>query len=318
MSHRLTVALSRYGTPLGGAIVFLLFAATADNFINPVNLANVVKQISYLTIIGLGFTMAFLAGELDLSVAHVASLSSVVCAALLFGGQPVPVGIAAGLAVGAGAGILNGLLVTVLKIPSLIATIAVSSIASGLAFFVTDGVAYVGRMDPAFLFLGRGSLLGVPMLTVWLAVAVLVALFFVKQTRTGFHLVCTGEAETSASRAGIRTRRMKVLGLALSGTGAAVTGVLLTSALSSSSATIAGEYLMTGIAAVLLGMTMIEPGRPNVVGTLVGALIIGMISNGLTLAGAQYYVQDIVLGLIILVSVSISASRLKRAAFSVG
>ncbi|MCB1717957.1 MAG: ABC transporter permease, partial [Candidatus Competibacteraceae bacterium] len=102
-----------------------------------------------------------------------------------------------------------------------------------------------------------------------------------------------------------------------SGLLAGITGVLLTSSLSSSSPTIAGEYLMTGIAAVLLGMTTIEPGKPNVLGTLVGALTIGTLRNGLTLLGAQYYVQDIVLGIIIIASVSLSASQLRKVAFNV-
>ena len=219
---------------------------------------------------------------------------------------------------GTGFGVANGVLVTVFKIPSLIATLATSTIASGLGFMITGGVAYVGRLDAAFLFLGRGSILGVPALIVWMAIAVLLALFLVKQTRTGIHMAATGEAEASARLAGIATRRMKLTGLALSGLGAAVTGLLLTASLSSASPTIAGEFLMTGIAAVLLGMTMIEPGRPNVPGTLIGALIIGVISNGLTLLGAQYYVQDIVLGAIILASVGISASQLRHAAFGVG
>src|SRR5690606_13691918 len=138
-----------------------------------------------------------------------------------------------------------------------------------------------------------------------------------KQTRTGVHLVCTGEAEEPARLAGIRTDRMKLAGLCMSGCLAGVTGVLLTSSLSSSSPTIANEFLMTGIAAVLLGMTTVEPGKPNVIGTLVGALTIGTLRNGLTLLGAQYYVQDIVLGVIIILSVSLSASKFRKIAFSI-
>lgn len=309
--------LKRYGTLIAWIGLFITFSAIADNFIDPYNLLSILKHVSFLTIIALGFTLALAAGELDLSIAHVASLASVCTASLLFGGYPVILAIAAGLISGLGIGIINGLIVTRLRIPSLIATLAVSTIANGLAFLITGGVAFVGRLDPVFLFFGRGQVMGLPAMIIWMLLAVLSCLFMLKQTRTGVHLVCTGEAEEPARLAGINTARMKVLGLGLSGLLAGITGVLLTSSLSSSSPTIAGEYLMTGIAAVLLGMTTIEPGKPNVLGTLVGALTIGTLRNGLTLLGAQYYVQDIVLGIIIIASVSLSASQLRKVAFNV-
>lgn len=309
--------LTTYGTVFALLLLIAFFAISADNFLNIYNLLNVLKQVSFLTIIALGFTLALIAGELDLSIGHSASLASVCTAALLFGGYPLALSVAAGLGAGLLLGFTNGILVTLFKIPSLIATLAMSTIANGLSFMITGGVAFVGKLDPVFLWLGRGRLGIVPVMILWLVLAVVLCQFFIKQTRTGFRLVCTGEAEEAARLAGVRTRRMKILGLTLSGLLAGITGLLLTSSLSSSNPTIAGEYLMTGIAAVLLGMTTIEPGKANVPGTLIGALIIGILGNGLTLLGVQYYVQDIVLGLIILGSVGISASQLKRAAFGV-
>jgi ribose transport system permease protein len=317
MSPAQRLFLHRYGTVLAGAAVFLAFALSAGHFLNPANLLNVLKQISYLTVIALGFTMALIAAELDLSFANVASLCSVVAAGLMHQQVPVAPAVGAAVAVGLAFGLVNGLLVTGLRIPSLVATLATATIAAGIAFMITGGVAYVGRLPASFLFIGRGELLGVPMLIVWTAAAVALAQFFVTQTRTGLHMVCTGEAEDAARLAGIPTARLKVLGLALSGLGAAAAGIMLTASLSTGSATIAGDFLMRGIAAVLLGMTTIEPGRPNVPGTVMGALIIGMLTNGLTLLGATYYIQDIVLGVIIIASVAVSASQMRRAAFGV-
>jgi ribose transport system permease protein len=309
--------VATYGTALAAVIVFGIFAVTAPNFSNATNLLNILKQISFLAILGLGFGLAFITAELDLSFAAVCSFAVVVVGGLIHHGNPPALAVACGIAVGLAAGTVNGLLVTRLKIPSLIATLATASIANGLAFAVTGGVAFVGRWDPRFLALGRGSVLGVPALVLWTAGAALLVLFILKQTRLGLHLVFTGEAAEAARLAGIKTRRMKLLGLAASGFAAGLVAVLLTAHLNSAAPNMAGDFLLTAIAAVLLGMTMFEPGRCNVPGTLFGAAMIGMLGNGLVLLGAPYYVQDIMLGIIIVASVAVSASTLKKAAFSI-
>ena len=311
------IFLQKYGTVAAFVALFFLFAVFSDRFLTPHNIINIFKQISYLTIIALGFTLAMITAELDLSFANVGSLCSVITAALLHAEKPIALACFCGLSVGILFGVINGVLVTRLKIPSLIATLATATIANGTAFMITEGVAYVGRLPEPFLFIGRGYVLGVPMLVVWMAAAIAITLFFIKQTKTGMHMVCTGESEDAARLSGIPVKGIKTLGLGLSGFAAGIAGILLTSSLSSASPTIAGDFLMSGIAAVLLGMTMIEPGKPNVLGTFFGAMIIGTLTNGLTLAGAAYYIQDIVLGLIILSSVSISASQMMRAAFGV-
>jgi ribose transport system permease protein len=309
--------LQKYGTVIAYAGLFLFFAVASDNFLNPYNLMNVLKQISYLTIIALGFTLALITAELDLSFANIGSLCSVITAALLHSGHAVILAMITGIAIGIFFGLINGLLVTRLKIPSLITTLATATIANGVAFMLTGGVAYVGKLPDFFLFFGRGKVLGVSVLIIWMGLAVIVFQFFIKQTRMGMHMLSTGESENAARLSGINVRQMKILGLTLSGLAAGITGILLTSSLSSASATIAGDFLMSGIAAVLLGMTTIEPGKPNALGTLIGALIIGTLTNGLTLLGAAYYIQDILLGVIILASVSLSASQMMHAAFGV-
>ena len=138
-----------------------------------------------------------------------------------------------------------------------------------------------------------------------------------KWTRTGAHMIATGEADEAARLAGIATARMKRIGLLLSGLLAGITAVLLAANLSSAAPNMAGDYFLYAIAAVLLGMTMFEPGRPNVAGTVFAALVLKVLGNGLVLMGAAYYVQDIVLGVIIIGSVAFSASALKKAAFKV-
>ncbi len=309
--------VGRYGTALAALALFAGFAATADNFLALGNLLGIAKQISIIAILATGFALALTAAELDLSFANVASLAAVAAGLVVQRGHAPVLAVAAGLAVGVGFGVLNGLVVTRLKVPSLIATLATAAIANGLAFALTDGVSVVGRWPASFTGLGRATWLGLPALVWWMAGVMLLAVGFLKQTRAGFRLVCTGEAEEAAALAGIAVRRSKVLALALSGAAAGLAAVLLAASLSSASANMAGDFLLTSLAAVMLGMTMFEPGHPNILGTLVGALTIGMLSNGLVLLGAPYYVQDICLGVIIIASVAVSASVLTRAAFRV-
>jgi len=311
------VWLSRYGTCIAGIALFVFFAMWAPNFLSLLNLSNIMKQISFMAVLGLGFSLALLVSELDLSFANVCSLCAVCVAWFVHNGHPPELAVAAGLLVGIGAGVLNGLLVTVLRIPSLIATLATASVANGLSFMVTQGVAFVGQWDSRFLWIGRGTVFGIPALIFWLLVVNLLAWFMLKQTRLGFRMLAVGEATEAARLAGVNVRVIKIIGLALSGLAAGVTAVLMTSSLASAAPNAAADLMLTAIAAVLLGMTMFEPGRANVPGTLVGAIIIGMLGNGLVLMGVEYYFQDILLGLIIVVSVALSSSVLKKAAFSI-
>jgi ribose transport system permease protein len=144
-----------------------------------------------------------------------------------------------------------------------------------------------------------------------------VSLFVMKKTRLGLHMIFTGEADEAARLSGIPVKKMKIIGLTLSGFCAGLTAVLLTSSLSSASPAGGADFMLTTMAAVLLGMTMVEPGRPNIAGSFIGALTIGTLSNGLVLMGAPYFAQDIILGVIIIGSVSLSASTITKAAFNV-
>lgn len=313
-----TAALfERFGTAAAGLALIAFFMAAAPNFSNPTNLLNILKDTSFLAILALGFTLALTVAELDLSIAEVASLAAVAAGWCIQSAYPPALAVAAALAIGIALGAFNGFGVTVLKIPSLIMTLGTAAIAKGLAFYVTQGVAFVGRWPEAFTGLARGKTLAVSNLIWILAAAVLFALVLVKSTRTGAHMTATGEAEEAARLAGIATKRMKRLGMALSGVLAAVAAVLLAASLSSAAPNMAGDFFLYAIAAVLLGMTMFEPGRPNVPGTVVSSLVLKSLGNGLVLMGAPYYAQDIVLGLVIIGSVAVSAGFMQKAAFKV-
>ncbi|MBN9442892.1 ABC transporter permease [Bosea sp. (in: a-proteobacteria)] len=309
--------IGRYGTAIAGLALILFFLVFAPNFATAINIVNVLKDTSFLAILALGFTLAFTVAELDLSVAEVASLAAVVCGWLVHLHYPPAAAVAAALAVGLVFGTLNGFGVTRLRIPSLIMTLSTGAIARGCAFMITQGVAFTGRWPVQFTGLARGSSFGVPNLVLWLAGATLFAWGLVKWTRTGAHMVATGEADEAARLAGIGTARMKRIGLLLASVLASVMAVLLAANLSSAAPNMAGDYLLYAIAAVLLGMTMFEPGKPNVPGTVFAALVLKVLGNGLVLLGAAYYVQDIMLGAIMIGSVAFSASAIRKVAFKV-
>ncbi len=272
--------IERYGTALAGLVLFTVFAATAPRFLDPTNLLNVMKHASVLALFALGVTLALVTAELDLSFASVASLAAVLTGYLVHKGYPIPLAVATGLGVGIVAGFFNGLLVTWLKIPSLIATLGSAAIANGLAFWATEGVAFVGRWPTEFTALARGTVLGIPAPVLWVALAAIVITIMLKQTRLGLHMTATGDADEAARLAGIATSRMKLIGMTLSGLFAGIGAVLLAANLSSAAPNMAGDYLLQAIAAVLLGMTMFEPGHANVPGALVGALILALLNNG--------------------------------------
>lgn len=309
--------IGRYGTAIAGLALILFFLVFAPNFATAINIVNVLKDTTFLAILALGFTLAFTVAELDLSVAEVASLAAVVCGWLVHLHYPPAAAVAAALAVGLVFGTLNGFGVTRLRIPSLIMTLSTGAIARGCAFMITQGVAFTGRWPVQFTGLARGSSFGVPNLVLWLAGATLFAWGLVKWTRTGAHMVATGEADEAARLAGIATARMKRIGLLLASVLASVMAVLLAANLSSAAPNMAGDYLLYAIAAVLLGMTMFEPGKPNVPGTVFAALVLKVLGNGLVLLGAAYYVQDIMLGAIMIGSVAFSASAIRKVAFKV-
>jgi len=309
--------IGKYGTALAGLALIAFFLIFAPNFATPINLINVLKDTSFLAILALGFALAFTVAELDLSVAEIASLAAVICGWMVQHQYPPLLAFASAIAVGGALGAVNGFGVTRLRIPSLIMTLGVAAIAKGCAFMITQGIAFVGRWPSGFTGLARGYTLGIPNLVLWMAGATLFAYGLIKWTRTGAHMVATGEADEAARLAGIATARMKRIGLLLAGLMAGLMAVLLAANLSSAAPNMAGDYMLYAIAAVLLGMTMFEPGKPNVVGTVFAALVLKVLGNGLVLLGAPYYVQDIVLGAIIIGSVAFSASVMKKAAFKV-
>jgi simple sugar transport system permease protein/ribose transport system permease protein len=303
--------LSRYGTVLAALAIFATFALASPRFVSATNIGNVLVQISVLMVISSGLTVAVASGEFDLSVGEVASLSGVLSAGLMvWSNLPVALAIVLPLLAGLVVGVVNGLLVTRLRIPSLIATLAMGPIALGINYAYDGGDSIYASFPDSFYVIATGRLFGVVPVPIVIALVVVGAFHvLLNRTRLGRAVTATGANIQAARLSGIGVDGCRITALALSSLGAAMGGVMLTARLGTGQPGAGEPYLLDSLTAVFLGMTAFKPGRATVQGTLVGVVIIGMLDNGLNLLGAPFYLQNEVRGLVMIAAVSLAVLR---------
>ena len=286
-------------------LVFFSIYLRDYGFTSSQNLLNIVKQTTPITVMAVGLVFVLSAGEIDLSIGSVVALSSLV-AALTLRDHGMVLGILAGLGVGVGAGLINGFFTTVLRLPSFLVTLAMLGLIAGLARWVTD-LASVAVVNERYAnVFGSGSVGPVPSLLIWSAVVVALGWFLFRHTRFGAHVVATGDNTDAARVTGIRVARVKIAVLLLSGTLAALAGLLYAGRLQSATYTLGEQDLLPVIAAVVIGGTRLFGGTGSVVGALVGSLIMGMLNNGLILMGLSASGQMIAQGVILLTAISVT------------
>ncbi len=298
--------LNNYGTLLGFLLVLAFFSALRPGiFLSPSNLRNILEQVAILAIVSSTMTLVMVVGDFDLSVGSLASLCGVLVASLLLKGVGLVPAVLAGLGLGVLAGALNGLLVAYLGLSAFVATLATMTAFHGLSLWYTDGTTLF-NLPADFVFLGQGSLgpVPVPVLVVFAVMAL--CWLLLTQTTLGRRWHAVGGNPEAAFLSGVNVRRMRLYAFAASGLGAALAGTILTSRLASAHP-LAGEPLMlNSIAAVFLGMTMFKEGQPNIPGTFVRVLILGVLNNGLNILQVNTYLQDVIAGAIIVLAVLLS------------
>lgn len=301
---------ARYATILGLVLMILAFSVLSPRAFPTVNnFTNVLNQASLAMIIAGGLTLAVVVGELDLSIGFAASLHGVLVTGLIVGnGLPIPVAILIVLALGALIGLVNGLIVTKIKVNSVIATLGVGTILTGLSFAYSAGVPIVSGVPEAFLQISLGRwLFGIPNNIVIMALVLGALWILVERTALGQEIQAVGGNPAAARLAGINVDRIKTLGFVVSGLCAALTGILLASRLGSGTTSAADSYLLTAFAAVFLGSATLRDGEFHVLGTMVGALIIAFGFNGLNIFGAPTYSQYVLQGAILIIAVGLSS-----------
>ena len=309
LKKRLGKTMEDAGIWLIFVILFVILSVSTDNFFTTTNLVNVVRQIAVTAIAALGSAFVILGGEIDLSQGNLAALTGCICAKLMAEmGMSIPLAILLALLIGIVCGLAVGCLVSIIKVPAFIATLGMQYVFQGLTLVVTNSQPITGLPD-GFMTIGRGYFLGIPIPTIIMAVLFAAGFFLFRYMSFGRNVLATGENYNAAELSGIRVLRTKTMIFVLSSALAAIAGFVLTARLASGQPTAASDLSLQAISAVYVGGTA----GGNVLNTLGGALVIGLINNGLNLLGVNAYWQKVALGAIIVVAVSLDAIRKKRA-----
>ncbi len=305
-TRSLTVILRDYGIAIALLVEITLFAQFSPYFLTAENLVNITLQVSITAIIAVGMTFVILTAGIDLSVGALVALSGVIATSFLKISHSLPlaftIAIAGGIGVGALAGLIAGVLITRFTITPFIVTLAIMTISRGLAFMYTDGRP-IWDLPAEFGVLGSGRIAGFPIPTIIMLIVYILAYIVLNQTRFGRYVYAVGGNKEAARLSGIDTSSVILRVYVISGILAALSGILLSSRMNSGQPNAGLMYELDVIAAVVVGGTSLFGGRGSIIGTFLGAMLIGILRNGLNLVNVSSYVQMIVLGVVILLAV---------------
>ena len=317
-----TLNLARLQSLIALVILCVIIAVLSDKFLTMDNGWNVLRQISVNICISVGMTLIVLTAGIDLSVGSILALCGAITAGLLKNGIKMPsadlfigftlVGaLLAGIIAGSLLGWFNGFVITKFKVPPFVGTLAMLTIARGLTMLWTQGHP-ISNLGPSFSMIGTGWFLGIPV-PVWIAgLVVLLAIFITRQTRLGRYIYAIGGNENAAILSGISINKVKLIVYSIAGALAAVGGIMVTSRLDSAQPNAGTGYELDAIAAVVIGGTSLSGGKGSIGGTVMGAVIIGVLNNGLVLLNVSPFWQQVVKGAVILVAVIIDKGGNKK------
>lgn len=283
-------------------IIIAVFAIANENFLTMGNMLDIMRSIAVSALLALAVTFSLVVNGFDVSVGSTTSLATIVTAAMMIDlRQEMPVAVLAGIACGVLVGLVNGFLIVKLGLPDLLATLAMLFVVSGVQRTITAGKSVTPTPDsgiivPSFSFIGRGQVFGVPFPVILLIIVGVLAYLFLNKTSTGRYLYLVGGNEEAARHIGLPVGRLRVLAYVISGALAALGGIVLTARIGAGQIDAGAPLLMDAVAAAYVGYALFGQNRPSVVGTLVGAVLIGVLLNGLTMLKFPYYAQDIVKG----------------------
>jgi inositol transport system permease protein len=301
----------KLGLVVALAAIFIALSIARPNFLTVGNLVNLVRQISINGVLAVGVTFVLLTGGVDLSLGSMVALAGVIAATFAHpGGYPVVVPVMLGIATGAACGAINGLVITRAKIAPFIVTLGMMTAARGTAL-VASGGRPVSNLDRAFTAIGSGDVLGVPVPILILIAVAVCAHLFLKNFRLGRYVYAVGGSENAARASGLNVGGVKLFAYTLCGALAGLAGVVLAGRITTGQPNAGVGYELDAIAAVVIGGTSLNGGVGGIGGTVLGALLMGVINNGLDLLNVSSYYQQIVKGLIIVAAVCLDRSKKK-------
>ncbi|MBI3195114.1 MAG: ribose ABC transporter permease [Ignavibacteriae bacterium] len=286
----------------------ILFSQLSEFFFTPDNILNVTLQTSITAIIAVGMTFVILTGGIDLSVGALVALTGVITTSALSQSVPFPLALIIGLCVGTIAGMIAGVFITKFNITPFIVTLAMMTVSRGLAFMYTEGRP-IWEVPPEFSVLGNGRLLAVPIPTIFMLIVYVLAFLILHRTRFGRYVYAVGGNKEAARLAGINTNNVLLKVYMISGVLASLSGILLASRMNSGQPNSGLMYELDVIAAVVVGGTSLTGGRGTIIGTFMGAMLIGVLRNGLNLLNVSSYVQMVMVGIVILLAVLMDRMR---------
>ncbi|WP_026691544.1 ABC transporter permease [Alteribacter aurantiacus] len=311
--------LYKYGTIILIFVLIIVFASANPAFLQTNNIISILRSISIVTIIAIGITISLSVGGFDLSVGSVASLANaIVISMFVWYGQPTLIALVAAFTAALLVGLFNAFMIVKVKIPDLLLTLAVMFIIQGVALTYTrgatisqnmimsDGSYATGQISPIFAKLGQ-----VPYIIIIMLVAVVVVHIFLTYTKHGRYMYVIGGNEEAARLSGIPVNKYKVVAYLMSAFFAALGGIVLASRVMTAEINAGGPYLMDAVAAAFIGFAVLGAGKPNAFGTFIGAVLIGILANGLVMMSVPYYAMDIVKGTVLALALAVTYYKLK-------
>lgn len=306
--------MSELTTVIALIILMAVITIINSNFLTANNLLNLLLQVTSNALIAFGMTFVILTGGIDLSVGSILALSSALTAGLLGSGMPVTLAILISLILGCILGMMNGLLISYGKLAPFIVTLATMTIFRGATLVYKNGNPITKGLSDTFLFqfLGQGYIVGIPFPVIIMFIVFIVLYVLLHKTAFGKSVYAIGGNEKAAYISGVKLNKVKIIIYSISGIMASISGLIITSRLSSAQPTAGASYEMDAIAAVVLGGTSLSGGKGRILGTLIGALIIGVLNNGLNIIGVSAFWQQVVKGVVILIAVLIDRFKVVK------
>jgi len=312
MNSNVKETLDKYKSLIGLVLLCVVITFVSPAFMTLSNISNVFTQVSTNAIIAVGMTFVILTGGIDLSVGSTVAISGALAASIIKSTNNIFLAVLSAAIVGIAIGIINGLLISKGKLQAFIVTLATMTIFRGATLVFTNGTP-ISKLPEKFVEIGNGKLAFIPIPVIITVIVLIISIYILTQTRFGRYLYALGGNEDSARLSGINTTKIKTLVYVISGFAASIAGVITASRIGSASPNAGTSFELDAIAAVVIGGTSLAGGEGKITGTIIGALIIGVLNNGLNLMNVSPFYQSIVKGLVILIAVLLDKKSRKKA-----